>query len=190
VTEQDAPGRGRPDANGTQPGPRIPYRELDEAQASTVLSRNGKPLNLFRVLAHHRRLLDRVTRLGGVFLRGILPPEDRELVILRSAWSTHCDYEFRQHIALSRQLGLDVAQLRSVAAGVVPGTGRQPVLVGVVDELVRDDRLSEPTWEVLNGQYVPDEILEIIAMVGFYRMLAGILNTVGVEVEDDLCDSG
>jgi 4-carboxymuconolactone decarboxylase len=77
-----------------------------------------------------------------------------------------------------------------LAAGVVPGTGRQPVLVGVVDELVRDDRLSEPTWEVLNGQYAPDEILEIIAMVGFYRMLAGILNTVGVEVEDDLCDSG
>jgi alkylhydroperoxidase family enzyme len=191
MTEPEALQRRAPSGSTARlNGPRIPYRELDEAQAATVLSRNGKPLNLFRVLAHHPRLLDRVTRLGGVFLRGKLSPEDRELVILRSAWSTHCDYEFRQHIVLSGRLGLDVGQLRSAATGQEPGTARQVVLTDMVDQLVTEDCLSERTWALLSAHYSHEEILELIALAGFYRMLAGILNSVQVEVEADLLADG
>jgi alkylhydroperoxidase family enzyme len=190
VPKQEPPRRSLPAGDGVRSGPRIPYGALDEEQASTVLTRNGEPLNLFRILAHHRRLLDRVTRLGGLFLRGIIPPEDRELVILRSAWATRCEYEFRQHIAISAQLGLDVAQLRSAATGGERGTGRQPCLIDMVDQLVTDDRLSQDAWDALSEHYAPDAILEVIAMAGFYRMLAGILNSVDVEVEADLLADG
>lgn len=167
--------------------PRIPYADLDDAQVAAGLSRDGKPLNLFRMLGHHSRLLTLLSRVGGTFLfRGTLPEFDRELVILRSAWTTGSDYEFRQHIAMSDQLGLDVARLRAIASGDEAGTSDEVLLVAIVDELGTDDHLSEPTWSSLAALYTYEQIVEVIAMVGFYRLLAGILNTLRVPVEDDL----
>lgn len=74
MTDEHAGTPTRPGRNGTARGPRLPYRELDAAQMAIVLARNGQPLNLFRILAHHRRLLDRVTRLGGAFSRAASRP--------------------------------------------------------------------------------------------------------------------
>jgi alkylhydroperoxidase family enzyme len=72
----------RPTAPRLQPITEI-SADLEPVLAKTVL-RDGKPLNIFGVLAHHPKLLDRFNRLGGLLLtRGTVPPREREIVILR-----------------------------------------------------------------------------------------------------------
>src|SRR5690348_4898614 len=74
--------------------PRIPPRQapfpddVQETLGSTLSTPGGAPLNIFATLAHHPRLLKRFNVLGGLFLsRGLLPPRDREIVILRVGWN-------------------------------------------------------------------------------------------------------
>ena len=64
------------------------------------------------------------------------------------------------------------------------------LLVDAVDELAANDALGEQTWTMLSAHYSPEQMLELIAMAGFYRMLAGILNSVQVKVEADMLADG
>jgi 4-carboxymuconolactone decarboxylase len=39
------------------------------------------------------------------------------------------------------------------------------------------------TWDGLSATYDEAQLLEAVLLVGFYRMLAGLVNTIGVERE-------
>lgn len=146
---------------------------------------DGHPLNIFGTLAHHPLLLKRYIALGGVFLRfGLLPARERELVILRTGWRTGCEYEFGQHTPLGLAAGLtgeEVARVtRPGLEGWSPGDA---ALLELVDDLHRSDRASDATWARLAGRWSEPELVELLALVGFYRMTAGFLNSAGVERE-------
>ena len=169
--------------------PRIPPNESPEPEALELLAQSpaigGRPLNIFGTLAHHPKLLRRYNALGGLFLfAGRLAPRDRETVILRVAWRTGSVYEFGQHTRIGLEAGLTEEEITRLAR---PGVeGRPPgerLLVEMVDELQRDDRVGDRTWEGLSERYSEPELIELLALAGFYRMTAGLLNSLGVEAE-------
>lgn len=158
-----------------------PSPDVAEILAKTV-PRNGRPLNVFATLAHHPTLLKRFNVLGGLFLgRGLLPQRDRELVILRIAWRTGSIYEFGQHTAVGLAAGLSTGEIAAVAGRGGDWSPRDETLIAVADEIHASAVLSDRTWERLESWYDPARSIEVIFLAGFYRMLAGFLNTVGVE---------
>ena len=162
--------------------------ELAEILAKTAI-RDGEPLNIFQTLAHQPTLLKRFNALGGAFLaHGLLPARERELVILRVGWNCRSVYEFGQHTLMGREAGLSEAEIGALATTRALGAWStdDEVLISLADEICADDCAGEATFAALRRRWGEPEIVELVALVGFYRMVSGLLNTLGVEPEEGL----
>ncbi|MDQ6747667.1 MAG: carboxymuconolactone decarboxylase family protein [Candidatus Dormibacteraeota bacterium] len=146
---------------------------------------DGSELNIFRTLRQHEALSKAFLRFGAYFLRdGMLPPREREIVILRTGWRAGSEYEFGQHTLLGIAAGLTDAEIARLADSA-PGTwsvGDQ-ALVDMVDQLCDQDAVSEETWRALSDRWSEPEMLELLLLSGFYRLVSGFLNSVEVALE-------
>lgn len=162
--------------------------EVDEILAGSIRSVNGEPLNLFGTLAHHPKLLKRFLAFGGYFLmRGTIPAREREIVILRVGLNTGSIYEFGQHTVIGRDCGLTDIEIAAVAQRTSPHdwSPRDHALIAMTDDICAHDCVSEPTWKELRADWTDAELSELVLLVGVYRMVAGFLNTMGVELDPD-----
>lgn len=118
--------------------------------------------------------------------RGKLPRWQTEAVILRTAWLCRSEYEWVQHQAIGRSVGLTKEQL--AAAGPDPASehfdDETRLMLGGVAELLDEHRLSDETYGALSRTLPPKRIMEYVMLVGTYSALAGALNSFGVQVEE------
>ncbi len=186
------------DAQGGAPprptAPRIP--PLPEAerdpQARELLDQAGGPAagatNIFATFVRHPGLFRKWLPFGGKLLAGKLPARDRELLILRTGWNCRSGYEWAQHVLIARRAGLGDDEIERVEAG--PGAdGWSPadaLLMTAADELHRDACLSDATWQALAERYDERQLIEIPMLVGHYHLVAFTLNSLGVQVEDEV----
>jgi len=160
--------------------------DIDEILAGSIKSVNGEPLNLFGTMAHHPKLLKRFLAFGGFFLnRGLLPAREREIVILRVGWNTGSIYEFGQHTVIGRDCGLRDDEIAALAGDPSrhAWSERDRGLIAMTDEICANDCVSDPTWKELRAGWPDAELCELVLLVGMYRMVAGFLNTMGVELD-------
>lgn len=146
-----------------------------------------EPLLLFRTLVVNRELADRMRPLGaGLLGHGRLSARERELVIDRACARAGAEYEWGVHVAaFGAAAGLSEAELDATAAGG-PADFADPadaLLVALVDELHDTATVSEPLWARLAERYPPATLLELLILAGWYRLLAGVINAVGVDLE-------
>lgn len=163
-----------------------PDAEQAELLSKTLLTEDGRPLNVFATLARNPRLLKRFNVLGGFFLRhGGIPARERELVILRVAARTGSEYEFAQHLLIGAEAGLSAEEMDRTRGSLDAWAGDDSTLLHFVDEMIDSDGAEVSTWDALTERYSDGQMLELTLLVGFYRMLAGLLNVVGVEIEEE-----
>lgn len=171
--------------------PRIPpVAEVSDEVAEILegaLTHDGRPLNIFGVLAHHPKLMKRFNLMGGFLLnKGLIPAREREIVILRVGWNARAVYEFGQHTIIGKQSGLtddEIAALtREPADG--PWSADDRALIALADDLAADDCVSDDTWSALSGRWDEAELVELLLVAGFYRMVSGFLNSAGVVLDD------
>jgi 4-carboxymuconolactone decarboxylase len=146
-------------------------------------------LHIFSTLVRHPGLFRRWLPFAGKLLSGgALDARTRELVILRVAWRCNAAYEWAQHVAIAREAGLSAAEIRSVASAV-PDDGWSPedtAVLRAVDELHDGHCISDATWSELQGFLDEHQLIELPVLAGHYALLAGALNSFGVEVEQQL----
>lgn len=163
-----------------------PSAEQAELLDKTRLSADP-PANVFATMAHNPTLLKRFNVLGGYFMsRNALTERMRELTILRSAHRSDCLYEFVQHrrIALRAEL-LTAEEISWVVTDDLSGwTDEERTIVEATDELCAHPRLSEDMWRRVDGFLDDGQLIEFTLLVGFYRGLAGFINSVGIELDD------
>ncbi|HEY4281239.1 MAG TPA: carboxymuconolactone decarboxylase family protein [Conexibacter sp.] len=175
--------------------PRIaPVREPDEEQrealAKTLHVPDGTPVNVFATLAHQPQLTRRVNALGGYFMaHGTIALRERELAILRVGAAADCDYEIGQHRWIAANAGMSAEE---VAAALDPQSDHawapaDAALLAFVDELLATGTIQDATWESLAG-WGDDGRVELLVLVGFYRMIAGVLNALGVELDPSVAE--
>jgi len=170
--------------------PRIePIENADDEAAEILagaLTHDGTPLNVFGVLAHQPKLLKRFNLFGGYLLnKGLLPPREREIVILRIGWLARAEYEFGQHTILGRDAGLRDDEILRLTRPVDEGgwSDEDRWLVLMADELAADDCVSDETWAGLARRWSEAELVELVVVAGFYRLVSGLLNSAGVQRE-------
>ncbi|MDG2113730.1 MAG: carboxymuconolactone decarboxylase family protein [Actinomycetota bacterium] len=164
--------------------------ELQELLGKTLIL-DGRPANIFGVMAKHPKLLKRFNVLGGFILnKGLVPEREREVVILRVGANCVAKYEFGQHTGIGRRCGLTdeeiVALLRPADAH--PWSDNDAALIAMTDELCADDCVTDKTFARLKDRWSEAEIMELTVTAGFYRMVSGFLNTMGVELDDGVPD--
>ncbi len=174
--------------------PRIDPIDLDDVTDDELrdtlagaLTIDGRPLNIFGVLGQHPKLLKRFNLLGGFLLnKGLLPERERELVILRIGWNAQAVYEFGQHTVIGRRCGLtddEITALTQEPAAHDWGDG-DLALIALADELHADDCVSDATWADLAQRWSEAELVELLVVAGFYRLVSGFLNSAGVQLDD------
>ncbi|MGH1490283.1 MAG: carboxymuconolactone decarboxylase family protein [Acidimicrobiales bacterium] len=173
--------------------PRIPLlSNIDpESEAGQVLggaiSLDGEPLNIFRALANHPKLFKRFNLMGGFLLnKGLIPEREREIVILRVGWRAKAVYEFGQHTVIGRRCGLSDEEIAALASDETTHqwSDADADLIALADELCADDCVSDATFARLSERWNEAELIELVVCAGFYRLVSGFLNTMGIPLDD------
>jgi alkylhydroperoxidase family enzyme len=159
----------------------------ETAQKSTVGSdrNSGRPLNIFLTLAKNPPLFEAFTRLGSHLLfKGQVPAREREIVILRTGWRCQSEYEFGQHTVIGKQAGLTDDEVPRLAREGVDGWNDSDAgLVRLADELCADNVVTDDTWKMLSTTWSEAQLLELLMLAGYYRLVSGLLNSAGVALE-------
>ena len=180
--------------------PRIPPLPPDEWAAEPDLKRileavpGGVPRrlgdnNIFPTFARHPDFFRAWLPFGGFLLTaGKLSGRDRELLILRTAVNCRSSYEWGQHVRISLDGGIDRETIDRVLEGpdAEGWSAHEAALLRAADELHRDSRVSDATWEALAESYDAEHLIEATMVVGHYHMLAFALNSFGVELDEGL----
>ena len=102
---------------------RIPMRDLstmaaEDREGVEKNAMNGRIFNIFKVLAHHPKLVKRWTPFAGhILAKQTLPFRDRELLILRIGWLNQAEYEFAQHELIAKRGGVSDADIERLKEG-------------------------------------------------------------------------
>lgn len=162
--------------------------QSDDQRELLAVTGRGRPLNIFLTLVRAPGLFRRWSPFGGKLLNGgKLPARDRELVILRVAWRCECAYEWGQHVSIAREAGVADDEIRRVAVGAdAPGwSAHETALLRAVDELHDDHCITDATWQALAVTYTTEQMIELPMLAGHYALLAGALNSFGVQLESE-----
>ena len=110
---------------------------------------------------------------------GAIPPIERELAVLRTAWLARAPYEWSEHVRIIRALGVSEEVVERVRTGSsAPGwNGHERALLCAVEELFADDMISDATWATLASRWNERQMIELPALVGQYRAVAGMQNS-------------
>jgi alkylhydroperoxidase family enzyme len=180
------------------PAPRIaPLEPPYEPATADVLAKwmppgsPVPPLALFRTLARHPMLAERMRPLGsGLLAKGSLPPRVRELLVLRTSARTGNRYEWGVHAAaFAAQVGLEAAVVdRTVTASpsdVARGDDDDDDAVALrfADELHDHGAPSDAAFEAARARWGEKGALEMAAVVGFYHLIAFLVGTARVADE-------
>jgi len=171
------------------PEPRLAPLAKDawDDDTRTLIGTTGRPLNIFATLAHHPKLMKRWMVFGNhVLAKSSLSARHRELLILRTGWNCRAPYEWGQHVAISRSIGVTDDQIERVAAGP-DAAGWDPfeaTLLRAADELHTDQCVSDATYAALAGQFSEQQLLDLVFTVGQYHLVSMALNTMRVQRDD------
>jgi alkylhydroperoxidase family enzyme len=163
-----------------------PYPPELQNALEAIMPPGVPPLALFTTLARVPRIWDRF-RAGSLLDRGPVSLRHREVVINRTCARCGCAYEWGVHVAFfAQRVGFTPEQLRAT----VHGGGDDPawsdderLLVRMVDELHDSASLSEEVWDGLSATFSVEQILELIALVGFYHTVSFLANALRLPSE-------
>ena len=143
----------------------------------------GVEHDLFRVMMRHPDLM-RVHQPFVQYMKKppMLSPRSRELAIVRSAWLGGVDDQFVNHSKIGMDCGLEADEITRIADGPdAPGWSEEDAtLLRAVDELHEWCRIGDETWTALMRYYTEQELLELMLLVGNYRTLSYVQNSVGI----------
>ena len=142
----------------------------------------------FVALLHNPALAQPVQALGEhlrfhTHLSGAL----LELAILVVGRHWNCEYEWYAHEKLARKAGLDGAIIDAIAAGHRPErmATQEALIYAFCDETLRLGQPADATYDAASAAFGRDGVLDIIALCGYYTLLAMVLNTARPPVPAD-----
>ncbi len=141
----------------------------------------------YRVWLRRPALAESIENLGrSLRFGGTLPAALRELAILATARHWGASYEWTAHEPHARSAGLDDAAIDAVRHRRRPeaaGAGALAVY-DVCTELHTRHGLSDETFASAVAELGHDGVIELVALVGYYTMVAMTLNAFCVPLPD------
>jgi 4-carboxymuconolactone decarboxylase len=106
--------------------------------------------------------------------KGVLNPRERELAVLRVGWLCRAPYEWCQHVDIAKRYGVTAEEVeRATQGSSAPGwSEHEAAIVRGVEELLGDQSISDDTWNVLARTWTERQLLEFLAVVGYYVSVA------------------
>jgi alkylhydroperoxidase family enzyme len=165
-----------------------PYEPAIAAELARIMPPGVPPLALFRTMARSPRIFAKMFA-GGLLDKGPLSLRQREIVIDRTTARLGCAYEWGVHVAFfadkagftSEQVAATVTEDRDAPCW----TPAEQALIALVDDLVDRRAIAEVTWTALAEHFDAVQILETIALAGYYHAISFLC--LGLELPLESC---
>ncbi len=141
--------------------------------------------------AHHPQLADLFSQLNIHLLStNTLPVRQRQIAIMRTAWICGAAYMWSSHLRTSERAGLEPELYGPLQNGADDPyfTDFEKVVIRATEELVREHRIGDENWAALAREWNHQQLLDFMFTVGCYQMVAGVMNSAGVEREENLLE--
>lgn len=152
-----------------------PYPDDIQAAFDRIMPAGVEPLVLFRTLASAPRIWEKF-RAASLLDKGPLSLRQREIVIDRVCARCGCAYEWGVHVAFfAKRVDLTEAQIQALAtdsADAAMWREDERLLIRAVDALHDTIDIPDTLWRALAATFSREQILEVIALCGFYRTVA------------------
>jgi 4-carboxymuconolactone decarboxylase len=165
---------------------RIPYRDSEDglSEEQLVVFRHikesrGSVIGVFAALMGSSKVAELVADFGK-YMRfdSILSDHVRELTIATALAEYSAQFEWGYHEEFADKAGIspeaiDAVKFKKNLAGVAE---IERELIEFGRELIRNKRISPPTYSAVKQRYSEQELTEITALFGYYACVSSILN--------------
>lgn len=169
--------------------PRLSYADTSSPELTSisdrVISERGSLLDLYRLLMHSPPIASGwLEFLTAVRYHLTLPPDLRELIIIRIALLNDAPYEARQHTPIALQSGATEDQIVSLRAwrenpSLFDDTAQ--AALAFTDSLTRDVKVPEPIWKSVRDRFSERECLELTVLISTYNMVSRVLSALELD---------
>jgi alkylhydroperoxidase family enzyme len=107
-------------------------------------------------------------------------------VILRVAQRCDGQYVWVQHVAIARGVGVSDAQIAALEEGRMPAArfnDRERTALAFVDEILDACHAEDDMFTAIRELFSPRGVLELLLLIGYFRMICSVMTTLEVEVE-------
>jgi 4-carboxymuconolactone decarboxylase len=159
-----------------------------EVAAQIAAGPRGEVRGPFVALIHNAGLAGAVQQLGEhLRYKSKLPPRTLEMAVLITARRWTCQHEWYMHEPLARKAGLEPAIIDALAAGREPQNlaPDAAAVYAFCREAHATGRVSDEPFDAVVARHRRDGALELLALCGYYSMMAMVLNTAGLPLPNN-----
>ena len=158
-----------------------------EVAAQIAAGPRGEVRGPFLALIHHAELAQRLQQLGEQLRWGAkLPPRLVELAVLVTARRWTCQHEWLIHEKLALKAGLPEEVVAALKKNLKPVLVDDDASVyAFCTEAHASGRVSDATFRDAKRRFGLDGALELLALCGYYSLMAMVLNTAGFPLPDN-----
>lgn len=173
---------------------RIPYADLENSPKKiqdffAKMEANSGPIgNLFLMVAHSSAAAREFIRYGDRLLfKADLDSRYRELAIIRISQLCNSSYEWAHHVPIALRAGLTPEQVKQMKGWRDSDlfTKEDKVILAFTEEVMKDSRPSDETFAAAAEILDHIGLVELTLSIGHWSMVAKVLNTFEVEIEED-----
>jgi len=159
--------------------PKAPLSPKAQDIYNHLIATRGRIDGMYRTLLNHPDLLEHVSQLGTYFRFGDsrLPDGLRELAILHTARKLGAAYEWVKHEPCARDAGIDPEVINELKAGQLPEglSATQRRVLEAVDYALARVSIPAELQNSLEKELGLESVIELVALCGFYQMIAGVI---------------
>ena len=163
-----------------------PYPPEIAAVLARTMPPGVAPLVLFRTMARNPRVFGKMFA-GGLLDKGSLSLRQREVVIDRTTARLGAEYEWGVHIAFfAEKVGFDAERIAATVHGPAESpcwSADERALLAAVDDLVDRRTIGDERWDELAAHFDEAQIIEVIALVGYYHTISFLCRTLDLPPE-------
>jgi len=163
----------------------VEQRRIHDAILAGPRGKVGGP---FPALLRSPVLTDRIQELGAALrFQSSLSPDLRELAILCVARHGDSTVEWNAHVVIALDQGVDQALIAAILGNDQAPDTATPAQGAVLDycrELCATQSSSDKTYQAALDHVGETGVVELTVMVGYFTLLAMVLNTFKVAPED------
>jgi alkylhydroperoxidase family enzyme len=170
-----------------------PFPPKIEALFARMVPPGLPPLRVIRTMARNRTMSHAMAEWMGYELSTALSLDlrDREIIIARTCALCGCEYQWGLHMAVwSERARLTEAQIRSLVYGssadpcwIEP---RDRLLMELAEQLHHQSDVDDRLWGELGAYFDDGQLLDLLALCGWYHAVSFIVRAARVEPEPGL----
>jgi 4-carboxymuconolactone decarboxylase len=155
---------------------------------ASIRGRGAKLLNIHRTSGHAPKLFKAVASYASALrTETTLPPDLRELVILRTSQVAESPYEGSVHRGIALKHGVPAAKIEALKgwrqSQLFDETER--TVLAYVDQAARDGNVDDATFAAIAKLYSPREIIELTATIAWYTGNARFAKSLRIVPEEE-----